>query len=135
MSKQKSRLVHWIRILFVLAAIWGVVAGLLIAFVPFGMSATVEVTPAGSGEVITTPVSFYESQGWWGIFILFVFAALYYGPLHFYRRGSRGMAALFAVAAILLTFLAGFSIGPFYLAGALALLIALVLLTFTREKR
>ncbi len=131
---KSSRLSQTIRILFALAAIWGLVAGLVIFFIPMGTSVTATVTSTGSSETTTaTPISFFKMQGWWGIWILIAFAALYYGPLHFYRRGSRALAASFAVATILLTVLAGFSIGYFYLPGAVILLIGLVLLPFSTK--
>ncbi len=116
-----------IRYLLVFAAIWGLLAGISIFFIPMGMSVT---ATSNGGVTAPTPVSFFEMQGWWGIWILLAFAALYYGPLHFYRRGSKALAALFAVAAIILTVLAGFSIGFFYLPAALALLVSMVLLPF-----
>lgn len=130
MKKANSKIV---RTLFTFSAVWGLIAGLAIFFIPFGMRVTETGTSTGSGAALATPVSFFETQSWWGIWILLVFAALYYGPLHFYRRGSKAMAALFAMTAILLTFLAGFSIGPFYLVGALALLAGLTLLPFLRS--
>ena len=131
---KSSRLPQVTRILFALAAIWAVLAGLAIFFIPMGTSVTATVTSTGSSETtITTPISFFEMQGWWGIWILIAFAALYYGPLHFYRRESRALAALFAVVAITLTLLAGFSIGPFYLPGGLTLLVGLVLFLFSTK--
>lgn len=133
MPKQSVRLARCVRFFFTLAAVWGALAGLIIFFIPMGTSVTSTITSNGGNEMTTTQVSFFEMQGWWGIWILLVFAALYYGPLHFYRRGSRALAALFAVAAIILAALAGFSIGSFYLPAALALFLGLVLLPFSTK--
>lgn len=119
------------RILFTFAAIWALLAGLVIFFVPMGMS--VSATHEG-GVTAPTLVSFFDMAGWWGVWIPIAFAALYYGPLHFYRRGSRALAATFTVAAIILSVLAGFSIGSFYFPAALALLVGLVLLLFAPKK-
>jgi len=130
---KNSRLSQVVHALFTFAAIWGLVAGLTIFFIPFGMSVTETATSSGSSETTVAQVAFFEMQGWWGIWILIAFAALYYGPLHFYRRGSRALAALFAVVAITLTLLAGFSIGPFYLPGGLTLLVGLVLFLFSTK--
>jgi hypothetical protein len=77
-----------IRYLLVFASIWGLLAGLVIFFIPMGTSIASTVTSNGSSEIITTQVSFFEMQGWWGIWILLAFATLDYGPLHFYRSGS-----------------------------------------------
>lgn len=123
-----------IRYLFIFAAIWGVLAGLFILFVPMGTSVSVTVTSNGVGDTTITHPSFFEMQGWWGVGILIAFAALYYGPFHFFRRGSRALAALFAVAAIVLTVLAGFSIGLFYLPAALMLLVGLILVSFSSKE-
>jgi hypothetical protein len=129
-----SRLSLIVIILLTLAAIWGLLVGLVIFFLPYGTRIT-ETAIGNGSKVITTQVSFFETQGWWGIWILIAFAALYYGPLRFYRRGSRALAVLFAVAAIALSVLAGFSIGSFYLPAALALLVGLALLPFTSQPR
>ena len=127
------RLSRWVHILFSIAAIWGLVAGLAIFFIPFGMRVTETVTSSGSGEVVAAPISFLDMQGWWGIWILVAFATLYYGPLHFYRRGFLALTVLFAAAAIILAFLAGFSVGPFYLPAALVLFLGLALLPFSTK--
>jgi ABC-type long-subunit fatty acid transport system fused permease/ATPase subunit len=113
------------RILFIIAAVWSVIAGVIIFFFSGGGSVTSE-----TGTQTVQHLNWYESQGWWGVAILFIFAALYYGPLHFYKRGQRGMATLFGLVTIVLTVLAGFSIGFLYLPGAAAVLFALVLLPF-----
>lgn len=123
-----------VRYLFVFSALWGFLAGLFILIRPAGMSVTETSTHNGGSEIIATQVSFFEMQGWWGIWILIAFAALYYGPLHFCSRGSRGLAALFAATAIVLSLLAIFSIGSFYFPAALALLVGLVLLPFTQQR-
>ena len=129
------RITQVVRLFFTFAAFWGLGAGIAIFFIPMGTSVTSTITSNGGSETTTaTPISFFEMQGWWGVWILIAFAALYYGPLHFYRRDSQGMAVLFAVSAILLTILAGFSIGPFYLPAALALLAGLVLFPFASKQ-
>jgi cell division protein FtsW (lipid II flippase) len=135
MTKANGKLPGIIRFLFVAAAVWGFLAGLLIFLLPFGSRASAEVTSAGGEKISVTPAYFFETQGWWGIFILIIFAWLYYGPFHFYRRGSRGTATVFAVTAVIVSILAGFSIGPFYLIGALALVLGLLLMPSQNQKR
>lgn len=106
--------------LFSIAALWAVVSGFIIFF--FSGATSITVTSESTTQVVRH-LNWYESQGWWGVAILFIFAALYYGPLHFYNRGRRGMVVLFGLVAIVLSLLAGFSVGGFYLPGALALLL------------
>jgi hypothetical protein len=115
------------------AAIWALLAGIVIFFTLGGTSVTETALGADPSEMIVTQISYFEMQGWWGVWMLITFAALFYGPLHFYRRGSRPLAALFAVVAITLSILAGFSIGAFYFPAAFALLIGLVSLPFVRN--
>lgn len=122
-----------IRYLFIFAAIWSVLAGIVIFLTHGGTSVTETASGVDPSEMLITQISYFEMQGWWGVWMLITFAALFYGPLHFFRRGSRALAALFAVAAIILSILAGFSIGAFYLPAALALLIGLVSLPFDRN--
>jgi hypothetical protein len=112
--------------LFAFAVLWGVVAGIGV------------FTTAGGSMVAGSPgqppqvreVSWYQMQGWWGIAILIIFAALFYAPWHFLRRGSAWTAALFALVGILLTLLTGFSIGGYYFIGAVGLLLGLLTLPF-----
>ncbi len=113
--------------LFRFGSLWAILAGFIIFFYSGASSVSAN---RESGVQIVRHLNWYESQGWWGIAILFIFAALFYGPLRFYNRGQRGMAALFGLMTIILTVLAGFSIGAFYLPGAMALLIGLLLLPF-----
>ena len=123
-----------VRYLFTFSAIWALLAGVVIFLTLGGTSVTEIVTTDDLGEQSVTQISYFEMQGWWGIWILIAFAALYYGPFHFYRRGSRALAALFAIVAIILSILAGFSIGSFYFPAALALLVGLILLPFTKPQ-
>ncbi len=114
--------------LFRSAALWALLAGFIIFF--YSGAASVSASSESGGVQIVRHLNWYESQGWWGIAILFIFAALFYGPLRFYNRGQRGLATLFGLVTIILTVLAGFSVGAFYLPGATALLLGLLLLPF-----
>ena len=120
-----------VRKLFAAAAILALAASLFVFFFLGGTSITV----TSEGTETMQHLSWFESQGWWGIAILFIFAALYYGPLHFYKRGKNGMAILFAIAAIGLSILAGFSIGLFFMPAALFLLLALIYLFVSLSPR
>jgi hypothetical protein len=116
--------------LFAFALLWGIVAGVAVfttaggSMVSEGMGAPPQVRQ----------ISWYEMQGWWGIAILFIFAALFYAPWHFLRRGSRWTAALFAFVGVVLTLLTGFSVGGYYFIGALALLFGLLTLLFAAAR-
>jgi hypothetical protein len=120
--------------LFGFAAVWALLIGVYIFLAPFGTMVSESVTSNGTREVVHTSVSFFETQGWWGVWVLIAFAALYYSPFHFYRRGSRAMAALFAISAIILSILAGFSVGAYYFPAALAMLIGLAILLFSPKR-
>jgi len=113
--------------LFILAAVWSVIAGLFIIFT-FGATSVTVVTESGAST--TSYLSWYQSQGWWGIAILIIFALLFYGVLHFYQRGSTIWTVIFGIVAITLSVLAGFSIGTMYWLGSLAVLLGLLLLPF-----
>lgn len=119
------------KILFAFAALWSVIAGLFIFF-NFGATSVTVVTESGTStsQQTTSYLSWYESQGWWGVAILIIFALLFYGVLHFYQRGSIAGAVVFGLVAITLSILAGFTIGTLYWLGSLAVLIGLVLLPF-----
>lgn len=122
-----------VRYLFAFAAIWALLAGVAIFLFTGGTSVTETALGADPSGMVVTQISYFEMQGWWGIWILIAFAALYYGTLHFYRRGSPALAALFAISAIVLSILAGFSIGPFYFPAALSLLVGLALMLVVRK--
>jgi len=118
--------------MFLAAALWAVGAGLWLALSPY----TVEVTTASTGgaatgETFYRHVSFYAVQGAWGLFVLVVFALLYTSGYFFFRSGRHWLAVLGTTLALVLTALAGFSVGPVYLPGAVAAMIAVALTLFT----
>lgn len=119
-----------IRLLLTLAAVWAIIAGFFIFFAIGGMQATELAN--GEGQPIIVPISWFESQGWWGLAILFIFATLFYGPLHFYNRKQIALTVTFGIVAMVISILSGFSIGNIYWPGSLALLIGLVLLLFRK---
>ena len=124
--------------LFGLAAIWSVIAGFIIFFAFSATSVTtVAETPIGgdprSAQRTISHLSWYEAQGWWGVAVLFIFAILFYGVLHFYLRGKLGWTVAFGVVAITYSVLALFSIGTVYWPGSLAVLLGLILLPFTHS--
>jgi len=119
-----SRLHSAARVLLLIAAILAPAASVFIFF----FSGGTQVTETAGGAVTERQLSWYESQGLWGIAILFIFSALYYGPLRFFENGRLAMVYIFGLAVIALTILAMFSIGLFYLPSGLFVLLALVLI-------
>jgi hypothetical protein len=106
------------------------IAGLFVFFT-FGSTAlTVTTESGGSSQQTTSHFSWFESQGWWGVTILIIFALLFYAVLHFYQRGKLAWTVVFGLTVIALSVLAGFSIGTAYWPGSLAVLIGLFLLPF-----
>lgn len=128
-----SRLSTITRALFLIAAILAVVASMFIFFFAGGW----EVTATTEGPGVERQLSWFESQGWWGIAILFIFSALYYGPLRFFDLGRYGMVYLFGITAIGLTILAMFSVGGIFIFSGIFVLLGLILLSvelLTRQK-
>jgi hypothetical protein len=119
-----------VRFLFTVAAVLALVAVLVIVLTPGGYSVTTEGANGEPPVTTTETLSFYEMQGPWGIIILLIFAALYYGPVHFYNLNRKGITALFGFSAIMLTVLALFSIGAFYSLSAVLVLIGLIFMPF-----
>ncbi|MCW5874731.1 MAG: hypothetical protein KIS88_08830 [Anaerolineales bacterium] len=126
MNNLRSAFQQTPRFLFTFAAASAVLASLAVLFT----AGATQVSVTNGTETISQ-LSWLEAQGWWGLAILVIFSALYFGPAYFYSRGRRGMVILFSAASVVLTILAGFSIGIFYYVAALALLLALLLLPFT----
>jgi hypothetical protein len=118
--------------LFLFAAMWAIGTGLWFALSPFTVQVTATSTGgATSSRIITRQISFYQAQGAWGIFVLVVFGLLYSSGFYFYRIGRRWLASLGSALALMLTSLAGFSVGPAYLPAAVALMVALALILYT----
>lgn len=122
----RSHLNTLVRLLFTFACLWGVLASIMVRATAGGSMVT-----ESNGITTTRNLSWVEMQGAWGVAILLIFAFLYYGPLHFFRRNQLGLSGLFAAAACILTLLAGFSIGGYYFVGGVALALGLTLLPFS----
>lgn len=119
------------RWLLTFAGAWAVGIGIWMIAIPLRVSEQIALSESGSslGQVFNEyQVSFYSVQGVWGIFILVLFALLYGSSAWLYIRSRHGLASATGSAALILTYLAGFSIGPAYLPAALATLAALILI-------
>lgn len=114
------------RNLLILAAVLALAASLYIVFSPISYVEQDALT----GEEVTAQLSWFEGQGWWGVLILLLFAALYALPLALHLRARAGWAALLGLLALVLTYLAGFSIGVVYWPAAAALILGILSITF-----
>lgn len=109
------------------SSIWSWLAGFWLLLRAAGTRVTQTVDPGGVGEVVTEHIPWYQAQGWWGIVILLVFMAFYTAPLYFYQRQRTTLFIIFTLAAIILTWISGFSIGLVYLPAASVLFLGLLL--------
>jgi len=125
------------RILLLAGALWSIAAGIYLLLTPMTVQEITASATAGGAQTTEqiTQVSWYHVQGLWGVFILIVFAALYTAVGLFARRNHLASAALASLAATTLTFLAGFSIGPFYLPATLAVLLGWLAMAIGRLVR
>lgn len=122
------------RTTFLIAATLAVLASFFIFFFAGGT----QVTASSDGPTVERQLSWFESQGWWGIAILFIFSALYYAPFGFLGLGQIGMVYIFGLGAIAFTILAMFSVGGIYIYSGFFVLLGLVLLSaylLTKTKR
>jgi hypothetical protein len=132
-----SKLISAGKALIAFAALWALGVSLVILFTPVEIhEIEAVVVPGGDStpqETITYQ-SWYQVQGAWGVAVLFIFAGLYALPAWLARRTETRWIwlALASLLALTLTFLAGFSIGGFYLPAALALLAGVILLAAGR---
>lgn len=116
-----STLTRLPKLLLALAAVLGALGGLGVLLI----AGAIQVSESNGGPQTIARLNWVEAQGAWGIIILVIFSALYYGPYRFFAGGQRGMVVVFVMAAVILTFLASFSIGIYYWPAALAALLGL----------
>lgn len=124
-GQSQRRLYEWIvRIPFLFSALWSIGVALYVLLTPQIITQQIAViTPGGSEtgeEIITRQVPWYRVQGLWGVTVLIIFALLFIAIVIFVLRKRLLAAAVTSFLAAVLTFLAGFSIGPLYLPALLA---------------
>lgn len=123
MSYQSS-LKTWGLRLAALAAILGVLASAVILLTPMRIHSITTTAAAGQGETSVESItrqSWYQVQGWWGVAVVLIFGGLYAGGYALARRSAAIPLALLSVLLLAVTYLAGFSIGLFYLPAAMTL--------------
>ena len=129
------------RVPFLFAAIWAIGAGIFLLLSPTTIQEVVATTTADGGQTIeelSRQVSFYEVQGVWGIIVLLIFALLYSSTAFFALRNRLVALALASSLALMLTVLAGFSIGLLYFPALLTVIVGwltLGLVKLVRRKR
>ncbi|KPK07501.1 MAG: hypothetical protein AMJ56_13265 [Anaerolineae bacterium SG8_19] len=121
-------------ILFGFAALWAIGGSIYLLATP----TTIHEIKFESGdngsefvEEITRQASWYEVQGLWGVIVLFVFALLFFSVALFAFKRRYISLAITSFLAVILTFLAGLSIGPIYLLAVFAVLAGWLVLGIT----
>ena len=125
------------RLFLYFAAMWSVVAGLVLLLTPLEvqtLTAQGIAEDAASAVESSQSITWYEAQGLAGIVLLVLFALLYVAMAYLSWVKRWIGAASFAAIAILLTLLAGFSIGAFYMPAAMLSLVGLILLGIRRMR-
>ena len=120
------------RIPFLLAAMWAVGAGIYLLLSPTVIQVIV-VWPASSWttladgsqtiEELSRQSSWYEVQGVWGVIVLLIFALLYSSTALLASRKRLVALAIASSLALMLTVLAGFSIGLLYIPALLMVVV------------
>ncbi len=126
---------NWVkRILFILAALWAILASLYIIFVPMTTQEIVVISADGSQteERTIRQISWYKAQGWWGIIIVVIFAFIYsaVGLLAYFDH-LPGLAIV-SLFALVLTLLAALSIGGAYAPSLLGVILGWLFLGIER---
>lgn len=117
----KTVLLKIAKVALLLAAIWAVSISLYIFFTPLqveSITATDVQSNNISAEVEIQEVSWYEVQGVWGTVVLAIFAVMYTGAATLVWRHKHIAGGVWISLAFIMTYLAGFSVGPFYLPSA-----------------
>ena len=105
------------RIPFLLAAMWAIGAGIYLLLSPTVIQVIAWTTSADGSQTIeelSRQSSWYEVQGVWGVIVLLIFALLYSSTALLASRKRLVALAIASSLALMLTVLAGFSIGPLY---------------------
>jgi hypothetical protein len=124
-------LIHSGKIIVAVAAAWAVGASLYIIFSPVtisGVTATLRRDSSEVVEVFTRQQSWYEAQGLWGVLVLVIISGFYLLALRVALRGNYKALMVMGIVAVMLSIVAGFSIGAAYLPSALGLCIGALLL-------
>ena len=120
------------RIPFLLAAMWAIGAGIYLLLSPTVIHQVivrptiVRLTSADGSQTIeelSRQASWYEVQGVWGVIVLLIFALLYSSTALLASRKRLVALAIASSLALMLTVLAGFSIGLLYIPALLMVVV------------
>jgi uncharacterized membrane protein len=123
------------RYLVGIAAGLAVLASLYIFFSPLQVSSLTATSVSGAPEIVeetTTQATWFQLQGWWGIFILLLFAALFCLAYYLARIQAVTWLGILSIALVMLSYLSGFSIGLYYLPAVLLLIIGTGTMIFSK---
>ncbi|MCH7611611.1 MAG: hypothetical protein IIB10_13115 [Chloroflexi bacterium] len=114
------------RIPFLLAALLAIGASIYFLLSPTTIQEVVATTSANGSQTIeelSRQASWYEVQGVWGVVVLLIFALLYSSTAYLALRNRLVALAIASASALMLTILAGFSIGPLYIPALLMVVV------------
>ncbi|MCI0828331.1 MAG: hypothetical protein J4N82_11370 [Chloroflexi bacterium] len=114
------------RIPFLLAALLAIGASIYFLLSPTTIQEVVATTSANGSQTIeelSRQASWYEVQGVWGVVVLLIFALLYSSTAYLALRNRLVALAIASASALMLTILAGFSIGPLYIPALLTVVV------------
>ena len=126
------------RIPFLLSAIWAIGAGIYLLLSPTVIQEFVATTSADGSQTIeelSRQVSWYEVQGVWGVIVLLIFALLYSSTAYLASRNRLVALAIASSLALMLTVLAGFSIGFLYIPAMLMVVVGWLILGLAKIVR
>ena len=124
-----------IRIMLLIAALWSIFVSSRILLTPVNIisQTAIAIQPSAGSEAndqVETTVeqqSWFQTQGWWGVIVLLIFTVLFAGVAISYSQSHLVLSGVLSLLALLLTGLAGLSIGLLYLPAALLILLGWML--------
>jgi len=126
------------KIIVAVAAGLAILASLYILIVPVNVQTQTATGVSGESEIFretTIRQSWYQVQGMWGVIVLLIFSSLYVWGYHLARKEVYTWLVVLSFGLLGFSYLAGFSIGLFYLPAAVVMLLGSGLLIFTRYRQ
>jgi Ca2+/Na+ antiporter len=121
-----------------IAAGLSILVGLYLLLSPVEVYSITATTLPGGQETTQeqiTQQSWYQTQGLWGVFVLFLFAGLYSLGYFLARKEAYTWLVILSLSLMALSYLAGFSIGLLYLPAALILFLGAGILVFSNYRQ
>jgi hypothetical protein len=115
-----------------------ILASLYILFAPVNVQILTAAGVSNESEIsheTTVRQSWYQVQGPWGIIVLMIVSGLYGWGYHLARKEEYTWLGVLSLGLLGLSYLAGFSIGLFYLPAAVVMLLGSGLLFFARYRQ